>query len=332
MLRHSPPRTRSNTQNTGLETQPHIENPPSNLNTHALDQSGHPINGLLNTPQDPPVVRSEAQIAALTVKLPQFWTNCPEAWFLHAEMQFGTRGIVSDTTKFEYVVTALPQEIIMSVLDVVQNPPLEERYIKLKKTLIERHTISESRRLDKILSDTEIGDRKPSEFYRSLVLLAGTNFSADVLKKLWLRKLPKSLNVALTGSNLSDVEQLTRLADNLWDVLQGDDLCSIKLSNINATQSSSNFSDLRTVVENLVRATTDICESVRNLSLEVSSMRKQFDQYPRRSRSVSRNRAMSRNASQNRGWLCKYHYRFGINARKCEQPCSFSETNNQSLN
>ncbi|XP_036321996.1 STIP1 homology and U box-containing protein 1-like [Rhagoletis pomonella] len=36
-----------------------------------------------------PYDRSE--ICATSVKLPQFWSNCPEAWFVHAEMQFATK-------------------------------------------------------------------------------------------------------------------------------------------------------------------------------------------------------------------------------------------------
>lgn len=37
----------------------------------------------------------------------------------------------------------------------------------LNKTFIERNSLNESSKLDKILSDRDIGDRKPSEFYRS---------------------------------------------------------------------------------------------------------------------------------------------------------------------
>ncbi|XP_017494443.1 PREDICTED: uncharacterized protein LOC108382587 [Rhagoletis zephyria] len=107
-----------------------------------------------------PYDRSE--ICATSVKLPQFWSNCPEAWFVHAEMQFATKGISRDSTKYEFVITALPQEVIANVLDVIQ-----------KKVLIDRHSLSEQRRLTKILSDTEIGDRRPSEYYRTLESVSG---------------------------------------------------------------------------------------------------------------------------------------------------------------
>lgn len=108
------------------------------------------------------------EISAVSLKLPQFWTSCPEAWFIHAEMQFVTKGITQSRTKYEHIVTALPQEVIVTVLDVIKSPISENPYNHLKNILIERHSLSENKKLDKILSDSEIGDRRPSEFYRSL--------------------------------------------------------------------------------------------------------------------------------------------------------------------
>lgn len=271
------------------------------------------------------------EISSASVKLPQFWTSCPEAWFVHSEMQFATKGIIRDNTKYEYTITALPQEVIITVLDVIQSPPSGNKYENLKGILIERHTISENRKLDKILSDTEIGDRKPSEFYRSLALLAGSNFSIDVLKKLWLRKLPKSLNVALTGSNLTEVSQLMKLADNLWDVIQGDEIASIRESSV--TQ-SANSCDLGNIVTGLVQATSNMCENFRTLSLEVSSIKRHLEDYQRRPLNgrFGRSRSRSRGNPNRNTWLCKYHYRYRSKARKCEQPCSYLEQHDDSTN
>lgn len=265
----------------------------------------------------------DVEISAASIKLPQFWVNCPEAWFIHTEMQFATRGILQDKTKYEYVVTALPQEVIMTVIDVIQNPPNDDRYGNLKDVLINRHTISETRRLDKIFSDSEIGDQRPSEFYRSMALLAGTKISQDVLIKLWVRKLPKSLNVALTGSNITDVNKLLQLADNIWDVLQRDELAVVSIP------TSKQVPNIDKVVDGLVQATANLCEGFRSLSLDVSAMRQQFEGYRNRGQKehFGRERSRSRNRSKERNWLCRFHYRYGKDARKCEQPCSYSERN-----
>lgn len=259
-------------------------------------------------------------IFATSLKLPQFWTNCPDAWFIQIEMQFATKGISIDQTKYEYIITALPQEVIIKVLDVIQNPPATNRYLNLKNVLIERHSLSENSRLDKILSDSEMGDRKPSEFYRSLALLAGSSFSQEVLKKLWLRKLPKTLNVALTGSNIHDLNELIKLSDKLWEVIYNGEVSSIK------TQSRS--SNIENVVENLTKS---LCENINKLSLEVCSLREQLNDRDSRSRFRNNNRSTSRSRgrSSNNNWLCRFHYRYGDKARRCEQPCSFSNENSK---
>lgn len=161
---------------------------------------------------------SDLGLHTTSIKLPQFWSKCPETWFTYAEMQFSTKGITSDKTKYECIVLSLPQEVLITIIDFIRNPPTTDLYIKLKKTLIEHHSSNEESRLEKILSGSEMGQRKTSEFCRSLSLLAGTNFSSDILKKIWLRKLPNSLNVALTDSDYNDIDKLLRQADEKWQL------------------------------------------------------------------------------------------------------------------
>ena len=43
-------------------------------------------------------------VNAVTVKLPDFYENDAEMWFVRAECQFRTRGIKDDLTKFDYIV------------------------------------------------------------------------------------------------------------------------------------------------------------------------------------------------------------------------------------
>lgn len=304
-----------------MNTQP--DNTTTTPNSATIDNTTHNNNNLQAGRSVDRISHADHEIYATSVKLPQFWTTCPDAWFVHAEMQFATKGITTDQTKYEYIITALPQEVIIKVLDIIQNPPVSGRYLNLKKILIERHSLSETSKLDKILSDSEIGDRKPSEFYRSLALLAGSSFSQDVLKKLWLRKLPKSLNVALTGSNLSDVNELIQLADKLWEVIFNGEISSMKYS--------TGSSNIEKAVEDLTRS---LCENVNKLSLEVSSLKRQLEDREARPRfrRYGRNSSRSRGRSSSRNWLCRFHFRFGDQARKCEQPCSFSNTNNDSTN
>jgi hypothetical protein len=52
-----------------------------------------------------------------------FWTENSEAWFVIAESRFRLRNIKDDQVNFDLVVNALPKECLMTVLDLVTNPP-----------------------------------------------------------------------------------------------------------------------------------------------------------------------------------------------------------------
>ncbi|XP_037813634.1 uncharacterized protein LOC119604836 [Lucilia sericata] len=201
------------------------------------------------------------------------------------------------------------------------NPPDENRYLNLKTKLLERHSLSEQRKLDKLLSDSEIGDRKPSEFYRSLIQLAGNNINSDFVKSLWLRKLPRNLNIALVGSNVVNIEDLLKLADNIWEVTNKVELCTLEPKD--SVQSNCR---LDKTVDNLVKITSAMLDKFTQLSMEIADVKQSFQNS--RSRTPFRNRSRSRGRSLNRKWLCRYHYRFGSKARRCEQPCSY-ETSQQ---
>ena len=44
---------------------------------------------------------------AVAIKLPAFWAQQPEVWFLQAEAQFHIRKITDDTTKYYHVVLCM---------------------------------------------------------------------------------------------------------------------------------------------------------------------------------------------------------------------------------
>ena len=65
---------------------------------------------------------------AVALKLPTFWTAQPDVWFAQAEAQFNLRGITADDTKYYYVVAALDQDTATRVLDLISQPPDDNKY------------------------------------------------------------------------------------------------------------------------------------------------------------------------------------------------------------
>ena len=66
---------------------------------------------------------SEVPLTTVSVKLPTFWTDSPEVWFIQAEAQFEVKRITTSRTKFNHCLAALPQDVACRLLDLVGAPP-----------------------------------------------------------------------------------------------------------------------------------------------------------------------------------------------------------------
>ena len=61
-----------------------------------------------------------AEVHKVSVKIPPFWVNRPEIWFYQVEAQFKISGIVSEETKFNYLVSQLEPKYVENIWDIVK--------------------------------------------------------------------------------------------------------------------------------------------------------------------------------------------------------------------
>nr|XP_022902891.1 uncharacterized protein LOC111415422 [Onthophagus taurus] len=162
------------------------------------------------------------------IKFLPFWSSNPDLWFRQIEAQFTLSKIKSEKTKFNYILANLPTDIITTVVDLIQSPSDTTPYSSLKNALIERLSLSEEKRLDDILSGTQMGDQRPSEFYRAMSSTVGGSqvVSNELLLKLWKRRLPQAVSVALLTSGKEEVADLLSIADKVWETLNSSTLSS----------------------------------------------------------------------------------------------------------
>ena len=92
-----------------------------------------------------------------------FWTHQPDVWFHQAEAQFHIRRITEDETKYYYVVAALDQTTAGCLHDTLSNQLTDNKYVSLKKRLLDSFGLNKRARAAKLLHMSGLGDRKPSK-------------------------------------------------------------------------------------------------------------------------------------------------------------------------
>nr|XP_012136803.1 PREDICTED: uncharacterized protein K02A2.6-like [Megachile rotundata] len=133
------------------------------------------------------------------------------------EAQFKTSGITVDDTRFNYIVQALDTEILTEVSDLILSPPSTGRYERLKARLIEVFADSETRRMKTLLTDLDLGDRRPSQLLRQMRDLAQDKISESALRSLWLQRLPAHMQAILSASE-DDLNRLSQAADKIAEI------------------------------------------------------------------------------------------------------------------
>ena len=58
-------------------------------------------------------------VTKVGVKLPDFWSDDPDFWFLHTKSAFRNAQITQSRMKFDHVVLKLPQNIMVSVRGLI---------------------------------------------------------------------------------------------------------------------------------------------------------------------------------------------------------------------
>lgn len=254
----------------------------------------------------------DAQVCKVAPKVPPFWHQKPAMWFAHIETQFRVAGITSDQTKYDHVISQLDFKITAEIEDIIINPPPADRYTHLKNELIRRFSQSEVQRVRLLLTEEELGDRKPTQFLRHLRSLAGNTLSNEsILRQLFMRRMPQHLQAILAASTDS-LDDIAVHADKILEVSPVTTMPSHQFVHATSSPTCSNSPD----PFNLQTITTQL----QQLSAHVAAL--------------SRDRSRSRSPAGTEGTrgqrkLCWYHRTYKSKALKCISPCSWKQGNQQ---
>lgn len=246
---------------------------------------------------------AKPNINAVSVKLSAFWPDKPHLWFAQAEAQFEIAGISKDSTKYGHLLSILDARLADEVEDIIANPPAEDKYEHLKSELIKRFSISREQRIRHLLSQQEMGDRKPSSFLRHLRSLAGKS-DEGIIRELWMRSLPHEVQRILMAQLDLPLDKVANLADAITEAAPS--------KSVNATHTSHDL-------EKIMQCINDLSKKVDALSKDRARSSSRSN-----SRSQGTSRSRDRSASRSNKKLCWYHDHYGKKAAKCTQPCEWT--------
>ena len=126
------------------------------------------------------------------------------------------RNVTADDTKYFYVVADLDQETASRLIDFLENPPEQDRYGSIKKRLLSTFDLSQQERAARLLSFSEIGDRKPTALMNDMLALLGSHQPCFLFNYIFLQRLPEDIRVALASEGINNPRQLAQKADILW--------------------------------------------------------------------------------------------------------------------
>ena len=226
----------------------------------------------------------------VSVKVPAFWPESAEAWFIQVEAQFALKGVTTSSTKFYYCVSAFNQDTANQVLDLIKSPPAVGPNEALKNRLLKLFALDDYQRYEAISNLPLSGDMKPSRLMSNmLALLPAGHEPCFFLKGAFLKRLPADIRAHLIRDDFSDPISFALKADEIYQ---------------------------SRVASNPVYAVSSSPED------SVNAVRSSGSSRPRRSATPhTGNRQDNRSQSPT---MCYYHRTWASQAKKCRAPCSWS--------
>ncbi|GFW25135.1 uncharacterized protein TNCV_3156381 [Trichonephila clavipes] len=132
------------------------------------------------------------------------------------EAQFQISRISLEETKFHYLVSQLEPKYVENIWDIV-NSKSDTKYTDSKNRLLSLFKESENLRIKRLLTGIELGDMKPSQLLQKLKTVATSDISDNLIKTLWLEKLPESIKNILIVSD-ENLSKLAVMADKISDM------------------------------------------------------------------------------------------------------------------
>jgi len=248
--------------------------------------------------------------------------NTPITWFNTAVNLAHLENVHEEQEISCAIIMKLPVKIIKQITNEIEQLKKSKNPLDLlRKTLIEKFTNTSRNILNSCIEDTSLGDRKPSEIYRSLKQkLNQIEKNSEITKTFFLRSLPDNIRIQLATATTNSGEELAALADRIHAETN---LEVNHVHNKNKNEIHENQNVLTEISKQLENFNTQFKTLEQRLNnLEVASSRTSNSQ-----RTTDRRANTNTTSNQNKIGLCWYHENFGNKAYRCQEPCNFKTLN-----
>ena len=230
----------------------------------------------------------QGELFAVSVKLSDFWSEDPEAWFDRADNQFYTRGIKEDATKFSHCVQALSYAQHKEVRALIRNPPKGTSYTALKEALVAAFGKTQLDKDTEFLNLKHLDDRDPRSVARQIDSLLED--PASLPRAVMINLLPQDVRVAL--ATVEGLDTHHKVAAQAYRIIN----MKKDRSTVNAVRSQPPREEERE---------------------EVDAIHKSGGRPPR-------NNSAKSGGQKSDNFVCFSHKKFGMKAFTCKPGCSFA--------
>jgi hypothetical protein len=250
------------------------------------------------------------------IKLPVFWPSRPRAWFTYIESRFRLRHISSEQVMFDHVLSALPEDMVGQILDLVEAAPEATPYTFLKARILETHQLSDYEKFDMLVKMEPMGGRKPSQLLAAMMEFCPTGMEKTLpFHYYFTQRLPPALRTQLGEVEHGDPRALAARADKLWTMHSpaGATVAAVEPAEpaVAAISSSGRGTG------NRGRGGTQRGRGARRLGpAQAAAGASAGGGVPAADPSPSALAQMS-------SGLCFFHWNFADRAQKCQGPCSW---------
>lgn len=258
-------------------------------------------------------------------KIPPFFKDDPALWFLQVDASCRNANIVKQATKADLVVASLDFEIVACIKDLISNPVGDEQYDRIKERIIAAYSSSAESRLRQLLKGEVLADGKPSQILCRLRNLNDSGCDDAVIKTVFLEHLPAQCRGILAAANITDLQKLAELADQVVEAIG-----SKTERSVFAVGESNTPPPAGTSIERVVSDLAALNVKVNKLSGAVERLVSRSRSSFRKNRERSGSAKSGSGGAKHDSGLCWKHKKFGDKAHVCADPsvCKYKPAEN----